>query len=76
MPAMTVLYIGMLKLTSLAAVINVSEITFTAQTVIADVSRSLEAWVVVAATYIVVTIPATYAARSLERRFARGRAGR
>ncbi len=65
-PAMTLLYIGMLKMTSLASVINVREIVYTAQTVIADISRSLEAWAVVAVIYIVLVIPATYAARRVE----------
>src|SRR5262249_43993518 len=46
MPGMLVLYVGMLKLTSLASVINVREVVYTAQTVIADVSRSLEAWTI------------------------------
>lgn len=65
-PAMTLLYIGMLKMTSLASVINVREVVYTAQTVIADISRSLEAWAVVAVIYIVLVIPATYAARRIE----------
>lgn len=65
-PAMTVLYIGMLKMSSLASVINVREVVYTAQTVIADIARSLEAWVVVAAIYIVLVIPSTYAARRIE----------
>lgn len=65
-PAMTVLYIGMLKMSSLASVINVREVVYTAQTVIADIARSLEAWAVVAAIYIVLVIPSTYAARRVE----------
>ena len=65
-PGMAVLYIGMLKMTSLASVVNVREIVYTAQTVIADISRSLEAWVVVAAVYVVLVLPATYATRRIE----------
>ncbi|MBX3734095.1 MAG: amino acid ABC transporter permease [Verrucomicrobiae bacterium] len=65
-PAMTVLYIGMLKMSSLASVINVREVVYTAQTVIADIARSLEAWVVVAVVYVVLVIPSTYAARWIE----------
>jgi polar amino acid transport system permease protein len=64
---MTILYIGMLKMSSLASVINVSEVVFTAQTVISNVSRSLEAWVIVALIYIIMVVPATYGARILER---------
>ena len=71
-PGMTVLYIGMLKMTSLASVINVGEVVFTAQTVIADISRSLEAWAIVALIYMLLVIPATYGARRLERWAHRG----
>jgi ABC-type amino acid transport system permease subunit len=36
-PAMTAPYVGMLKVSSLALVINVREVGYTAQTVIADI---------------------------------------
>lgn len=65
-PGMTVLYIGMLKLSSLASVINVREVVYTGQTVIADISRSLEAWAIVALIYVVLVLPTTYAARRVE----------
>ena len=65
-PAITVLYIGMLKMSSLASVINVREVVYAAQTVIADISRSLEAWTVVAVIYIVLVMPASYLARRVE----------
>ena len=67
LPGMTVLYIAMLKMSSLASIINVREIVYTAQTVIADISRSLEAWAIVGIIYISIVIPATYGARHLER---------
>jgi polar amino acid transport system permease protein len=67
-PGMTILYIGMLKLSSLAAIINVREVVFSAQTVIADISRSLEAWSIVAAIYVVLVLPCTFAARWIESR--------
>lgn len=66
-PGMTVLYVGMLKLSSLASIINVREVVYTAQTVISEISRSLEAWTIVAAIYVVLVVPATYAARSVEK---------
>jgi polar amino acid transport system permease protein len=75
-PGMTVLYIGMLKATSLASVINVREVVYAAETVIADISRSLEAWTVVACVYAVLVIPATYGARALERWSRQERGGR
>lgn len=71
-PGMTVLYIGMLKLSSLASVINVREVVYTGQTVIADVSRSLEAWTIVALIYVILVLPATYAARRVESWVRRG----
>jgi polar amino acid transport system permease protein len=72
-PGMTVLYVGILKLSSLASVINVREVVYTAQTVIADISRSLEAWVVVAVIYVVLVLPATYGARRIEAWARRGK---
>jgi His/Glu/Gln/Arg/opine family amino acid ABC transporter permease subunit len=66
-PAMTMLYISMLKLTSLASIINVREVVYGAETVIARVSRSLEAWVIVGLIYIVLVSPLTLLARRLER---------
>ncbi|MEY2536424.1 MAG: polar amino acid transport system permease protein [Verrucomicrobiota bacterium] len=75
-PAMTLLYIGMLKMSSLASVINVREVVYTAQTIIADISRSLEAWTVVALIYVILVLPATYAARRLEIWAGRGMASR
>jgi len=74
-PGMTMLYIAMLKMSSLASVINVREMVNTAQTVIADISRSLEAWVIVGLIYIVLVIPATYGARAVERWVGRGELG-
>lgn len=72
LPGLTILYIGMLKMTSLASVINVREVVYTAQTVIADVSRSLEAWAIVAMIYLVLVLPVTYIARRVERWAGRG----
>jgi polar amino acid transport system permease protein len=71
-PGMTLLYIAMLKMTSLASIIIVREVVHAAQTVIAEISRSLEAWTVVGLIYIVLVIPATYGARWVERWAGRG----
>jgi len=72
-PAITVMYIGMLKLTSLASVVNVREVVYSAQTIITDSARSLEVWVIVAGIYILLVLPSTYAARWFERALGRGR---
>lgn len=69
---MTALYIGMVKTSSLASVINVTEVVYAAQTVTVQTSRSLEAWVVVGAIYIVIVMPLTYGLRWLERRSRHG----
>jgi len=74
-PGMTMLYIAMLKMSSLASIINVREVVNTAQTVIADISRSLEAWVIVGLIYVVLVVPATYGARVVERWTGRGELG-
>lgn len=74
-PGMTMLFIGMLKMSSLASIINVREVVNSAQTVIADISRSLEAWTIVGLIYIVLVVPATYGARAIERWAGRGELG-
>ena len=66
-PAMTLLYIATLKMSSLASIISVREVVYTAQTVIAVATRSLEAWTVVGLIYIALVVPATYGARQVER---------
>lgn len=71
-PGMMVLYIGILKMTSLASVINVRETVYAAQTVIADIARSLEAWIIVGLIYVTLIVPATYAARLVEKWANRG----
>jgi polar amino acid transport system permease protein len=71
-PGLTILYVGILKTTSLAAIINVREVVYTAQTVIADISRSLEAWTIVACIYVLLVVPATYGARVVEKWAGRG----
>lgn len=65
-PGMSVLYIGTLKMTSLASIVNVRELTFTANTVIADIARSLEAWTLVGLIYVALVLPASYLSRKLE----------
>ncbi|HEV3155761.1 MAG TPA: amino acid ABC transporter permease [Candidatus Baltobacteraceae bacterium] len=65
-PTMSLLYISMLKMSSLASVINVREVVYAAQTVIAENSRSLESWCIVGAIYVSLVMPFTYIARKLE----------
>lgn len=65
-PGMTVLYIAMIKLSSLASVIQVSELVYEGKTIISEITRSLEVWVVVGLVYIIIVIPMTYALRYIE----------
>lgn len=71
-PAMTLLYIAMLKMSSLASVINVRDVVYSAQVVITETVRSLEAWTIVAVIYLIIVIPLTYLARWIEKKFERG----
>jgi len=64
---MLMLYIGILKATSLGSVIGVREVVYSGQVVIAANARSLETWVVVSAIYVVIVLPLSYAARKVER---------
>lgn len=72
-PGMTALYIGMLKVSSLASVVSVQEVVYTAQSIVARTARSLEAWALVGLIYVVLVVPATVLVRYLERRSGRGR---
>lgn len=69
---MLMLYIGMLKATSLGSVIGVREVVFSGQVVIAANARSLETWIVVSAVYVVIVLPLSYAARKVEKWAGRG----
>lgn len=66
-PAHVALWIGNLKLTSLASVIGVEDVVYVAKVSMSQSFRSLEAWLFVAAIYVVIVIPATYLLRLLER---------
>jgi His/Glu/Gln/Arg/opine family amino acid ABC transporter permease subunit len=60
------LYLGILKATSLGSVIGVREIVYSGQVVIAANARSLETWIVVSAVYVAIVLPLSYAARRIE----------
>ena len=66
LPGHVALWIGNLKLASLASVIGVEDVVFVAKVAMAQSFRSLEAWLVVAAAYIAIVLPFTYLLRSLE----------
>lgn len=67
LPIHIALWIGNLKLSSLASVIGVEDVVFVAKVSMTQSYRSLEAWIFVAAIYVLLVLPATYGLRFLER---------
>jgi polar amino acid transport system permease protein len=67
LPTLVAFYIGNIKLSSLASVIGCEELVFNARLAVGMTFHSLEAWVLVAAVYIILVLPLTTAARQLER---------
>lgn len=67
LPSLALLWIGMLKNSSLASVIGVYELTHTADGIVANSFRSIETYTVVAMCYIAVVLPFSTLARRLER---------
>lgn len=68
LPALIAFWIGILKMSSLASVIGVTDVVYVAKTGMAQSYRSLEAWITVALIYSVLVMPAVYALRFLQRR--------
>lgn len=68
MPTVWLLWIGMLKNSSLASVIGVYELTHTANRIISNTFRSVEVYAVVAAVYLAIVLPFSLLARTLEAR--------
>mgnify|MGYP001548697846 CR=1 FL=1 len=66
LPSLIAFWIGNLKLSSLASVIGVADVVFVAQVSIGQQFRTLEAWLVVAAIYVILVTPCTVAARYVE----------
>ena len=66
LPSLIAFWIGNLKLSSLASVIGVADVVYVAKVAIGQQFRTLEAWVVVAAIYIVLVTPCTVLARYVE----------
>jgi His/Glu/Gln/Arg/opine family amino acid ABC transporter permease subunit len=67
LPGHIALWIGNIKLSSLASVIGVADVVFLAKIAMSQTFRSLESWTVVALTYVVVVLPCTFGLRLLER---------
>lgn len=67
LPSLMAFYIGIVRLTSLAAVIGCEEVVFVARVAVSQRYRSLEAWTLVALIYIILIVPQMALARRLER---------
>jgi His/Glu/Gln/Arg/opine family amino acid ABC transporter permease subunit len=68
LPTISLLYISMFKLTSLASILSVGELTHTAGLVTSMSMRSLEMYVVIAIAYLSLTLPFSYLCRQLGNR--------
>ena len=66
LPTLVAFFIGNIKFTSLASVIACQEIVYVASVAASQRSRYLEAWLVVAAMYVVLVLPLSYIGRRLE----------
>jgi len=66
LPAHMGFWLGTLKLSSLASVIGVEDVTFAAKVAMSQTFRSLEAWIVVACVYLALVLPASYLSRTIE----------
>ena len=60
------LWIGNVKLSSLASVIGVEDSVFVAKVAMAQTFRSLEAWTAVALIYVILVLPMIWGLRALE----------
>lgn len=67
LPGHIALWIGNIKLTSLASVIGVTDVVYVAKLSMAQTFRSLEAWSFVALVYVVIVLPCTFLLRRVER---------
>lgn len=67
LPGHIALWIGNIKLTSLASVIGVTDVVYVAKLSMSQNFRSLEAWLFVALLYAAIVLPCTLALRQLER---------
>jgi glutamine transport system permease protein len=67
LPTQIAFFIGIIRLSSLGAVIGAQDVVYVARIAIAQNFRSIEAWIIVGLIYVIVVTPITIAARSIER---------
>lgn len=66
-PTLISWWIGLLKLTSFASVIGCPDLVYVASVIGSQQFRSIEVWVIAAAVYTILVVPATMAGRVVER---------
>lgn len=66
-PTFTMLYITMLKFSTLASVISVYEILHSADGIISNTYKTLEIYTAVAGMFLLIIMPLTYLSRRMER---------
>lgn len=67
LPTLALLWIDMLKLSSLASVISVYELVHTADKIRSETFRAIEVFTVIAVIYLAIVMPFSFAVRWLER---------
>jgi ABC-type amino acid transport system permease subunit len=66
LPPLMAFFIANVKSTSLASAIGVYEVLFVARIATGTTGRNLEAWLIVAAIYIVLIVPLGWLSRTIE----------
>jgi polar amino acid transport system permease protein len=74
LPALTGRAVSLVKASAIVSVIAVFDLTTEGRNIISDTFMTFEIWLTVAALYLLVTTPLSFAAQGLERRLARGAA--
>jgi polar amino acid transport system permease protein len=66
MPAQIAFWIGIVKLSSFASVIGCQDVVYVASVIGAEQYRSIEVWVLAAVVYVILVVPSTMLARTVE----------
>lgn len=67
LPTVTLMYIGVIRLSSLASVIALYELTHTGNWIIASTFKPLEVYLIVGSLYLVIVLPLTLLSRRFEK---------
>jgi polar amino acid transport system permease protein len=70
LPALTGRAVSLVKASAIVSVIAVFDLTTEGRNIISDTFMTFEIWLVVAALYLLITTPLSFAAQWLERRLA------